>query len=281
MGRSLLIIFSATLVNISLANAISIDPKVENEYLKLGGSEKALTHVKCFLANYYDQDFNLRKASLSERCNNMANDQMTVNLNSHEHLVIVDHSQKSFYRRFYLLDLKNPKEPFVETYYAAHGRYKATHDNTDKKLNHNTIEEIIYWSNVKNSNASSSGFYITGHMYMGRLNGPKDDKYSLIIHGINKDLNDNACDRAIVLHGSLNVKESGDDEGVKAMSSGCIMVDYDYVNEIIAIIRGGGGDHFKGEDRLGGTLFFSYGNNEALLPSNYYCTPDSQGSLRL
>lgn len=196
--------------------------------------------------------------------------------------MIVDYTQQSSQRRIYILDLKARKKPYVERYYAAHGKYRAkSYTNTVKAKNQNTVEEIEYYSNVNNSHASSSGFYITGQIYQGRWKGPKGDKFSLILHGIGKELNDNACDRAIVLHGNTYVNETGANEGVKRMSAGCIMLDYDVVNEVIDQIRGGGGDHHKNEARLGGTVLLSYGNTEALQPSNYYCSSESQKSLRI
>jgi len=195
---------------------------------------------------------------------------------------VVDYTKKSSERRLFILDLINPKTPYVEKFYVAHGKYKAkSYTNSNKGLNQNTVSEIDYFSNVNGSNASSSGFFITGQVYQGRWVGPQGDKFSLIVHGINKDLNDNACDRAVVLHGNSYVKEWGADEGVRRMSAGCFMLDYALVNSVIGKIRGGGGDHYKNEDRLGGIVFFTYGNTEARLPSNYYCTSGSQDSLRL
>ncbi len=263
------------------ALAFNISQPVERAFLKAGGSGKALTHLKCFLHNYGQASFRLKTAQMSERCNNMAGNSTAVNINSTKHVVIVDYTQPSSQRRLFIIDLEDPQPPYVEKYYVSHGRYQASYNNTVKAINQNTIEEIDYYSNVYGSNASSSGFYISGHIYQGRWVGPKGDKFSLIVHGINKGLNDNACDRAVVLHGNSYIKEQGSEQGVSRMSSGCFMVDYDWVNQIIGKIRGGGGSHYPNEHRQGGVLFFTYGNTEAQLPSNYYCSEDSRASLRL
>lgn len=276
------LISSLVLIFFSIqAHALTFQPEVEQAFLQAGGSQLALSHTKCFLHNYGNQDFEVKTANLSERCNNMADQPRRVNINSHDHVVIVDYTKKSSQRRLFIVDLDNPKPPYVETFYVSHGRYHASSSNTNKAINQNTVEEIDYYSNVYGSNASSSGFYITGHVYQGRWVGPQRDKFSLIIHGVNKDLNDNACDRAVVVHGNSYIKESGPNEGVSRMSSGCFMLDYAWVNQVLDKIRGGGGSHFPNEDRLGGLLFFTFGTTEATLPSNYYCTPESASSLRL
>lgn len=263
------------------AFAIKIQPQVIQEYLEMGGSPLALVHLRCFLENHSHKDFQLKQARLSERCNGMDGDGRRVNINNWKHVVIVDYTQGSSHRRFFVLDLDQPKRPYVESFYAAHGKYAApTYDNTTPGVNQNTVEEIDYFSNVSGSNASSSGFYITGQVYQGRWVGPNKDKNSLIIHGINKDVNDNACDRAIVVHGNGWIQEGGLYEGVRQMSAGCFMLDYNVVNEVIEQIRGGGGSHFPNEKRIGGTLFFAYGVTEAALPPQYYCSSESDGALR-
>ncbi len=265
----------------SSAQAISLDYRVQRAYLNAGGSEKALSHLKCFLHNYGDASFSLRPASLSERCNNMAGSQRRIDINNIEHVVIVDYTLPSTQRRLFILDLKRLSRPFVETYFVSHGRYEAPYDNEVLGINRNTVRDARYFSNVSGSNASSSGFFITGHKYQGRWVGPGGDKYSLIVHGISKSRNDRACDRAIVLHGNGWVKETGESSGVGIMSDGCFMVDYNRVNSIIAKIRGGGGTHHPNEARVGGSLFFTYGPSELRLPSNHYCSPKSAETLRL
>src|SRR5690554_1450169 len=62
-------------------------------------------------------------------------------------------------------------------------------------------EYATQFSNIKNSHQSSTGFYITDNPYFGR-NG-----YSLRLHGMDKGFNDNAYDRAIVMHGAPYVSE--------------------------------------------------------------------------
>ena len=267
---------------ISNSFALEIQPEVEKEYLAQGGSPLALAHVKCFLQNYSQTDFNLRSANLSERCNGMSDESRTIQMNSFDYVTIIDYTMPSSQRRLFIVDLENPQPPYVEAFYVSHGRYKNTpRTNTVPGVGKNTIEWLTYYSNVKRSNATSSGFYITGHQYKGKWSGPNKDKFSLIVHGINKDENDNACDRAVVLHGNGHIQESGAKEGVGLMSSGCFMVDLAYVNAVIDKIRGGGGNYHKNEDRLGGTLFFAYGTNQAAQDSSYYCSSVSEDSLRI
>lgn len=259
-------------------NAYSLPTKLERNYLKTGGSRKALSHLNCFLNNYANKDFKLKPANMADRCTNMAEASHRININNDRYIVVVDYTKKSFHRRFFILDTKRQS---VDSLYVSHGRFKADYGNKTLAKDQNSIEDILYYSNIYGSNTSSSGFYITGQVYQGRWVGPDKDKFSLIIHGISKEINDNACDRAIVVHGNKMIRESGPDEGVKLMSSGCFMLDYDVVNEVLSRIRGGGGKHYPDEARLGGVLFFTYGKREARLPSNYYCTSKSTDSLRI
>lgn len=55
------------------------------------------------------------------------------------------------------------------------------------------------FSNVKNSNTSSLGFYLTGENYIGKHG------LSLRLDGVETGFNDRARDRAIVLHGAAYV----------------------------------------------------------------------------
>lgn len=263
------------------ASARGLSTQVKQEFLRKGGSPKALNHLDCFLHNYRHADFHLKKANMSSRCNQMADQHQTINVNNTDHVVIVDFTKPSHQRRLFVLDVENPKPPYVQSYYVSHGSYKADYKNTVEGPNKNTIEWGQYFSNVYGSNASSTGFYITGHTYQGRWSGANKDKFSLIVHGVSTNRNDNACDRAIIVHGFEDIKESGPNQGVHAMSFGCFMVDYAVVNQLIAQIRGGGGDYHPKEDRLGGVVFFAYGPTEARQANNYYCSSSSQKTLRL
>ncbi|HEY3369552.1 MAG TPA: murein L,D-transpeptidase catalytic domain family protein [Prolixibacteraceae bacterium] len=95
-------------------------------------------------------------------------------------VTIADYSQSSNKKRLYVIDLKNRKLLFNT--YVAHGR------NTGG-------EYAKSFSNVEGSLKSSLGFYVTEHPIVGSHTG-----FALMIDGVEKGFNDNACKRAIIIH---------------------------------------------------------------------------------
>jgi hypothetical protein len=114
---------------------------------------------------------------------------------------IIDFSQPSNQKRLYVVDLKN-KHVLFNTL-VAHGK------------NSGTILAKSF-SNQSQSLKSSPGFYITGETYFG------DHGYSLRLEGQEKNINDNAESRAIVIHGADYVDQSVvDAKGYLGRSWGC------------------------------------------------------------
>ncbi|MDL2297416.1 murein L,D-transpeptidase catalytic domain family protein [Bacteroidales bacterium OttesenSCG-928-B11] len=96
-------------------------------------------------------------------------------------LTIIDFSKPSTEERLFVLDVLNHKVLFAS--HVAHGRNSGWNYATS-------------FSNKSGSHKSSLGFYLTGETYTGR-NG-----YSLVLHGLEKGFNDNAYERAVVIHGA-------------------------------------------------------------------------------
>ncbi|HEU5164819.1 MAG TPA: murein L,D-transpeptidase catalytic domain family protein [Chitinophagaceae bacterium] len=94
---------------------------------------------------------------------------------------IIDFSLPSTDKRLYVVDLKNYQ--VLYNTYVAHGR------NSGK-------ETANSFSNSPSSNKSSLGFYKTLGTYIGKHG------YSLKLEGLEKGINDNAYNRAIVMHGA-------------------------------------------------------------------------------
>ena len=94
---------------------------------------------------------------------------------------IIDFSLPSSDKRLYIVDLKNYQ--VLYSTYVAHGR------NSGK-------ETANSFSNSLSSNKSSLGFYKTLGTYIGKHG------YSLKLEGLEKGINDNAYNRAIVMHGA-------------------------------------------------------------------------------
>ncbi|MES1215115.1 MAG: murein L,D-transpeptidase catalytic domain family protein [Bacteroidota bacterium] len=132
---------------------------------------------------------------------------------------IVDFSQPSNMKRLYVLDIKNYKILFNTL--VAHGK------NSGRELANSFSNEI-------RSFKSSPGFYITGETYIG------SHGYSLKLEGIEKGINDNAYDRAIVMHGANYVNESlCAERGYIGRSEGCPAVPTSKATPIISAIKNG------------------------------------------
>lgn len=132
---------------------------------------------------------------------------------------IIDFSQPSSMKRLYILDIKHYKVLFNTL--VAHG----------KNSGH---EWASSFSNQPSSSKSSQGFYITRETYNGN-NG-----YSLKLEGIEKDINDNAYERAIVVHGADYVNQSYiAAQGYIGRSEGCPAVPVNEARPIINTIKEG------------------------------------------
>lgn len=101
-------------------------------------------------------------------------------------LTVIDYSQPSNEKRFWVFNLKEKKLLFHT--YVGHGI------KSGALLTNN-------FSNVNNSKASSIGVYSTNNAYYGR------EGLSLRLTGLDKRFNDNAQMRAIVMHGGWYMDE--------------------------------------------------------------------------
>lgn len=132
---------------------------------------------------------------------------------------IVDFSQPSSNKRLYIFDLKHYRVLFNT--WVSHGR------NSGR-------EWAQSLSNEPSSYKSSPGFYITGETYNGN-NG-----YSLRLTGIEKGINDNAYNRAIVMHGAPYVNPSYiTAQGYIGRSEGCPAIPQNLSKPIINTIKEG------------------------------------------
>ncbi|HJV18935.1 MAG TPA: murein L,D-transpeptidase catalytic domain family protein [Sediminibacterium sp.] len=139
-------------------------------------------------------------------------------LTNQRYLTIADFSKPSSEERLYIIDMEQ-QEMVLQTF-VAHGRNSGT-------------LFAKYFSNRNSSNQSSLGFYITGMPYSG-----KHGK-SLILQGIEPGINDQAKDRAIVLHGADYVSNNAISQmGYLGRSLGCPAVPNNLVKNIIQTIQG-------------------------------------------
>lgn len=154
-----------------------------------------------------------------------------------ELLVIVDYSKPSSEKRFYLLDLKNNKILY-------HSR--VAHSKTSG------VEIPINFSNEPNSFTNSLGFYLTLGEYSGAYG------HSLRLRGLEENINANAEERAIVLHGGEIANESYLKKyGILGRSLGCPVLPTNIISDVISTIKNG-------------TVFYIHGNDESYLEESKF-----------
>ncbi|TDB68179.1 murein L,D-transpeptidase catalytic domain family protein [Arundinibacter roseus] len=136
-------------------------------------------------------------------------------------LAIVDFSQSSRNKRLYIVDFEAKK--LVLNTYVAHGRNSGN-------------EFAQKFSNENSSYQSSLGFYRALDVYQGKHG------LSLKLQGLEKNINDRALERAIVLHGADYVSESFIRQtGRLGRSLGCPAVSYADHKVVIETLRNGAG----------------------------------------
>lgn len=154
-----------------------------------------------------------------------------------ELLAIVDYTQPSSEKRFFLLDLATNKILY-------HSR--VAHSKTSG------VEIPIKFSNDPNSFENSLGFYLTLGEYSGAYG------HSLKLKGLEENINANAEERAIVLHGGKIANESYlKTYGLLGRSLGCPVLPTNIISEVIALIKNG-------------TVLYIHGNDDTYLEESKF-----------
>ena len=152
-------------------------------------------------------------------------------------LVIIDYSKPSNEERFYVLDLN--KKKLVYSTRVAHSKNSG-------------LEIPLQFSDDPNSYQSSLGFFVT----LGEYNGAYG--YSLRLKGLEENINANAEDRAIVIHGGDIVEDEYIKKfGFAGRSLGCPVLPHSLTREIIDFIKHG-------------RILFIYGNDEEYVDNSAY-----------
>jgi hypothetical protein len=139
-------------------------------------------------------------------------------VNNDRYLTIVDLSQSSRNKRFYILDMAN--DSLAWNTYVAHGKNSG-------------VDMAKSFSNAFNSNKSSLGFYVTKSTYHGKHG------LSLRIDGLEHDFNDNAEARGVVVHGASYVNPSRVNSEYMGRSQGCPALPENEYAQVIDIIKDG------------------------------------------
>ena len=152
-------------------------------------------------------------------------------------LIIIDYSKPSNEERFYVLDLN--KKKLVYSTRVAHSKNSG-------------LEIPLQFSDDPNSYQSSLGFFVT----LGEYNGAYG--YSLRLKGLEENINANAEDRAIVIHGGDIVEDEYIKKfGFAGRSLGCPVLPHSLIREIIDFIKHG-------------RVLFIYGNDEEYVDNSAY-----------
>ena len=159
-------------------------------------------------------------------------------------MTLIDFSKPSTEKRLYVLDMKNKK--LLYTSVVSHGKNSGGNYATS-------------FSNKNGSYKSSLGFYLTENTYQGR-NG-----YSLVLNGLEKGINDQAKQRAIVMHGAAyanpNITASA---GRLGRSLGCPALPQALAKPIIDTIKKG-------------SVLFIYANNKDYLGQQHLPVSTADG----
>jgi hypothetical protein len=132
---------------------------------------------------------------------------------------IIDYSKPSNERRLWVFDLAHTRVLFEEL--AAHG--KNSGDN-----------QAVRFSNAPNSLMTSLGAFLTGDTYIGKHG------LSLRLRGLEKGINDNSMDRAIVIHAAAYVGDTiAKAKGRIGRSWGCPAVRPEISRRLIETVQGG------------------------------------------
>lgn len=134
-------------------------------------------------------------------------------------VTIIDYSLPSTYKRLWTINLETGKLLFYT--FVAHGRN--TGENVAEKF-----------SNKPQSYQSSLGFFLTDHTYKGK-NGN-----SLRLQGLEKNINDKALERDIVVHGAPYVSEGFiKTQGRLGRSLGCPAIPPEITDDFIKVVKEG------------------------------------------
>jgi hypothetical protein len=134
-------------------------------------------------------------------------------------LMVIDYSRRSTEPRLWVFDLNHAGVLFHEL--VAHGRNSGD-------------DRAVRFSNEPGSLMSSLGLFLTADTYMGKHG------LSLRLQGLEKGVNDNSLDRAIVIHAADYVSESvAQRSGRIGRSWGCPAVRPAISKKLIETVQGG------------------------------------------
>lgn len=219
--------------------------ELENRFKNQQLNTKALGHIQCFFDKYEKTVFQ-KKQSYGENVNRCSGSS-EITLDKKRVFALIDYTAPSNDKRMFLVDRQTGE---ISKMAVAHGRYNASMINTRLSHNKNSVKWAKYYSNELGSNAPSSGFFVSGVEYEGKFGR------SMVLHGLEEGVNDNACQRAVVIHKHLMVTNYS----ARLMSAGCPMISKDYIDHVINLLKGN--QNLDNGVETNGSVVFIYGERE-------------------
>jgi hypothetical protein len=230
------------------------DDLFEN-FKKLNGDPRSLKQALCFYNKYKDTHF-VAKGDPSRGY---------IQIGNEKYIAINDLTQDKFQARFYVINLETGN---IYSTISAHGGGRDTRTFFDN------VYVANHTSNHPNSFLSPRGFFITGERKVSSM--PKW-KYSMKLYGLQKDINDQSFDRAIIVHPYPGIEaklfSSNDPIPPKKvrpygskdvhLSQGCTMLSPTYASKIIDLIKA------PSNSNRGGALYYNYTLEEKSYGDNY------------
>ena len=191
----------ATVKTFAKVEKLTVDSKIESIYSTLNSNNFELPELKSF-SEALKGFYLLKEKGVIQK----------------DILTLIDFSLSSNTKRLWVINLSTNTILFHSL--VAHGR--------------NTGEEFAStFSNSNSSFKSSLGFYATGEIYQGKHGA------SLRLDGLERGVNDNARERAVVMHGADYVSESFIRNNKRlGRSLGCPAIPLELTDEIIEAIKG-------------------------------------------
>lgn len=213
------LIMTASLVSVSFTNATNQNNK--KDFAKAVVADSLVKEEVTLSASLYNE-LQLADAGLSmETVAYAVNGYQKLEAQgqvSNPFLTIVDFSQSSRKKRFYIIDMNNHK--LVWNTFVSHGKNSG-------------VDMATSFSNAFNSEASSLGFYVTKSTYLGKHG------LSLRMSGKEAGFNDNAEARGVVVHGAAYVNSGRVNTAYMGRSQGCPALPENEYAAVINIIKEG------------------------------------------
>jgi len=218
---ALFVAFSLIFLSFAYPKKNNNNVTIANDSTVLVEAEAAPANVSLSTTLY--ENLNLKKLGLSKAAMDYAikgYEKLLAegSVEKSQYLTLIDFSQSSRKKRFYLIDVENQKV-LVNTF-VSHGKNSG-------------VDMAERFSNTISSEQSSLGFYVTGPTYIGKHG------LSLRLLGKEDGFNSNALARGIVVHGAAYVNAGRVNSAYMGRSQGCPALPENEYAKVINIIKDG------------------------------------------